>query len=159
MGSGESFSTLLAWAYRGEVSGEALFAGLAETVHDERRAKLTALADLERAMAEALVPVLVRLGVERGDDERSRRRGRDNAAAIAPLEWSALMEQFGPVTEAALDRYRTLAAAATDDDPVYELLIAHEVALQEFARAELADGDGDPLAMVADVRRRLADHP
>jgi hypothetical protein len=157
MGHSESFTKLLAWAYRGEVSGQELFAGLAATFTDhDHRAKLDALAALEREMAQALEPVLERYGVDRGDDDRSRERGRDNAAGVAALGWSRFLEQFGPVTDAALDRYRTLAALAPDDDPVFDLLIAHEVALQEFANAELGDRGGDALEMVDDVRRHLA---
>lgn len=77
-----TFAKLLAWSYRGEVSGEALFAALAEAFGDDTsRSKLKELADLERAMAQALAPLLARYRVDGGDDARSRQRGLDNASS------------------------------------------------------------------------------
>ena len=69
------FDRLLAWAYRGELSGEAMFAALADlSGNADHAASLRVLAELERATAAAIAPLLRRYAVEGGDDERSRRR-------------------------------------------------------------------------------------
>ena len=157
MGTEPAFGKLLAWAYRGEVSGETLFAELAELfAKDGHRSKLEVLSRLERAMARALSPLLVRYGVDGGDDERSRQRGCDNAAVVAAQGWRAFLEQFGPVTENALRRYRALVQSCPDGtNPTFDLLIAHEEALQAFAAAELSQAGDQALEPVNVVLARL----
>ena len=153
-----TFSKLLAWAYRGEISGKTLFAELAEAFADQgHRAELEVLSSLEHAVAQALVPLLARYAVDGGDENRSRERGRENAAAIGTQGWQTFLEQFGPVTEDAITRYKALAQSCPDgSDPTLDLLVAHEEALQAFADAELEQrGPDQALAQVNEVLLRL----
>jgi hypothetical protein len=78
------FARLLAWAYRGELSGESMFDALADAWAGEpREGKLRTLSELERGMAAALLPLIKEWTVDGGDDERSRQSGRDNAIGLA----------------------------------------------------------------------------
>jgi hypothetical protein len=131
------YARLLAWAYRGEVSGEALFATLAERWESEGHAEsMKTLAELERRMAFTLLPLLQRYSVDGGDDDRSRRTGHDNAVAISELGWDAFLAQFGPVTGEAIARYQQLRSIAPEPEPILDALVAHEEALQAFGAAE-----------------------
>lgn len=149
------FARLLAWAYRGEVSGEALFATLADAWPDNA-GDLRVLAELERHMANALVPLLARYDVEGGNDERSRRTGRDSAAGLAEQGWPAFLTLFVPVTDAALERYHRLQTLAPETDPRFDALIAHEEALQAFGVAHLAGAGDHALDPVREVIARLS---
>jgi hypothetical protein len=147
----------LAWAYRGELKGEAMFSVLADQCeHVGRAASLRTLADLERSMGLAVAPLLRRYGVDGGDDARSRRTGHDNGLAIGELAWEEFLAQFGPVTDAALARYHRLRTIAPDPDPVFDELVAHEEALQAYGAAELRGESGSSLELVRAVIARLA---
>jgi hypothetical protein len=151
------FARLLAWAYRGELSGDAMFGALADAwAHQECGPSLRVLADLERVMARTLAPLLEHRGVSGGDDERSRRAGRDSAALLAEGTWDDFLAQFAPATDAALVRYHRLQAIAADPDPVYDELIAHEEALQAFGAAEMRGDREHSLDPVREVITRLS---
>ncbi len=107
-------------------------------------------------MALALAPLLHRSSVDGGDDERSRRTGGDNAALIAEQSWEEFLTQFGPATDAALERYHRLRAIAPDPDPVLDELIAHEEALQAFSAAEIRGESETSLDPVRAVIARLS---
>ncbi|HWM18835.1 MAG TPA: hypothetical protein VNO51_04055 [Ilumatobacteraceae bacterium] len=155
----ERFSRLLAWSYRAEIAGEALFAELAvgfeATGH---RALLEDLAEVERLMADALRPALHRYGVDGGDDERSRAQGRANAALAIEDGWDTFLARFDPITEAALAKYVELRSLCERQDPVWDLLIAHEEALQVVGRILSGDGGGDAQAPVNVLLERLRAH-
>ena len=149
----DDFRGLLLWAYRGEIRGEALFHGLAEQFPDAAD-KLLVLAELERRMAAVLSRPLTDHEIEAGDTSDEVSRGRELAAASATLGWQQFLAQFSPVTERALIRYRALRDLSPSADPAFDLVIDHEVALQDFARAEIA-GTDDSLASVRGVIERL----
>lgn len=148
---------LLAWSYRGEVRGEALFAALATTfASDGRSGELEVLRDLEHGMAAALRPLLERDGVDGGDDDRSRTQGTDAAATVAESSWQEFLGLFEATTSDALDRYRRLRAlAATADGPLIDVLVAHEEALREFARCHLSGKASSALEPVRSVLEEL----
>ena len=157
MPDGTEFADLLVWAYRGEVSGEAIFDALADAWADHDYAeRLRVLAELERRMARRLTPLLTRHELDGGDDERSRTAGRDGAAVLAGDGWHDFLRMFAPVTDDALVRYRRLQSMATQPDPAFDLLIAHEEALQAFSAAELAGDTEHALDPVRDVIARLS---
>jgi hypothetical protein len=151
------FAKLLAWAYRGELSGEAMFSALVDAWENEKhRESLRVLAELEHLMALTLAPLLTRHTLDGGDDERSRRTGRDNAALIAEQGWDDFLAQFVPATDAAIVRYHRLRAIAPDRDPAFDELIAHEEALQAFGVAEMRGDSGNSLDPVRAVIARLS---
>jgi hypothetical protein len=129
--SAPDFLRLLAWAYRGELSGESMFGALADAWSGEPRGeKLRTLQELEGRMAEALLPLLRDWSVEGGDDERSRQTGRDNAAGLTGNSWESFLKMFGPATTDALQKYHRLLRLSPDrDNVVLKQLIAHEEAL------------------------------
>jgi hypothetical protein len=149
----EIFTKLLARAYRGEISGEALFSDLSERFHDQAD-KLRLLALLERKMAQALQPLLVRYGVDGGDDEHSRRTGHRSAVAASANDWPGFLRLFDAVTTDALDRYHELNESSSEGSGTLKeiaLLIEHEEALRQFAQAEMegfADRSLDPIRSV-----------
>lgn len=151
--SPSEFARLLAWAYRGEMRGESMFGTLAHSWAAEPHAeKLRKLTELERRMAAALLPLLQEYSVDGGDDDRSRRTGRDNGAELAGNSWESFLTQFGPATTEALEKYHRLSRLAPDHENVaLKQLIAHEEALRAFAQAELKGDDQHSLAAVADV--------
>ncbi len=155
--SDEEFARLLVWAYRGELQGEAMFGALAGAwAIDGRAEDLLVLAELERRMACALVPLLRRYSLDGGDDERSRRAGRESAAAIAGEGWDDFLDQFAPATDAALARYHRIRDLAPDRDRVIDELIAHEEALQAYAAAVMSGEAGRSLEPVHAVIERLS---
>jgi hypothetical protein len=150
------FLKLLSWAYRGEVSGAILFAGLAERCTGwGRSAQLETLAELERTMGDALVPLVEAHGASRGDGARTRRDAEAGVEMFSGQSWETFLDQFEPTTTDALERYQRLAALApTGDLPTLQLLIEHEEALREFGRQEQA---GNPAGALDRVQRVLAD--
>jgi hypothetical protein len=72
--------------------------------------------------------------VDGGDDERSRARGEANATVVIDGGWDGFLPQFEPTTEDALDKYRELRSLAETGTPIWDLLIAHEDAIQAVGR-------------------------
>jgi hypothetical protein len=152
------FARLLAWAYRGELSGESMFDALADAWAGEpREGKLRTLSELERGMAAALLPLIKEWTVDGGDDERSRQSGRDNAIGLAGNSWESFLRMFGPATTEALEKYHLLKRMSPDqEDITLKLLIAHEEALLAFAEAELTGDDSHSLDPIRNVLTRLS---
>jgi len=138
---------LLVESYHGEIWGEAIFGALAELLADGgHRAKLRTLTLLEHTMAGFLAP-LVPSGA--ADEAGQRASGEDMAKALADLPWSDFVGSIEPVTEEFLAKYRRLGEIAPRPDWVAaaDVLVSHEEALREFARAEMA-GHPHPTAAI-----------
>lgn len=148
--SDDEFARHLAWAFRGEVSGEVLFSDLAERF-TEHRAELELLVELERRMQAVLEPVVQRYRIDPGDLDRTRRTAHDNTAAAAEGGWDAFLGQFDAVTTHAIERYQLLGRAMPTEGPagLAELLVHHEEALRSFARAQLSSEGPDSTSAVA----------
>lgn len=148
----DEFARHLAWAYRGEVSGEVLFSELAE-LFGEHRASLELLSLLEQRMQTVLEPILRRYQVDPGDLDRARRSSHDNAVTSAQGGWESFLGLFEPVTTEAIERYRLLGQVIPSDGPVglAELLVEHEQALGSFAQAEMTAPGSDTTAEVTRV--------
>lgn len=147
------FARLLARAYRGERTGEAMFRALADSAEVASQAKkLRMLQELENRMGDALHSLLLECGIDGGDDNRSRRAGAENAERLAGTSWESFLDQFAPVTAEALERYHRIRDLATDgENTVLRQLIAHEEALRAFAIAELEEDGRNSLAPVQQV--------
>jgi len=129
-------------AYQGEVLGQLLFAGIAEQHGDpDQAAKMRMLATLEQRTKKAVAPALQRAGVcTQPDPEIVATAGALLPGALA-LTWSDLMSTIGPITAEYIPLYLRIGELSPAERDTADLLVAHEEALRDFARAEV---DGDP---------------
>jgi hypothetical protein len=127
-------------SYQGEVFGEAYFSHMAAHAADgETRAKLGALVVLERCTKELLAPSMERLGISTAPDQSLL----DGAASVTDYDYRTMLEAVPLVTAEYLGYYSRLRQLVEEvDGGVADLLVAHELALELFARRELA-GDTD----------------
>lgn len=133
-------SALWQEVYQGEVLGEAYFSRMRELAQEERqRDRLDHLARLERSTKEMLQPSLLKRSLPTEPDP-------DILAAmssIAEFDWTGTLQGVRPVAAEFLVKYRRLAElVGAEDRPVTDAMVAHEMALDDFCRLELA-GDGD----------------
>jgi hypothetical protein len=70
------------------------------------------------------------------------------AEAGAALAWADLMGFFEPITTEFLAVYRRIGELSETDRAESDLLVAHEEALREFARRELAGRTDDSLELI-----------
>jgi hypothetical protein len=146
-----SHDELLIVASLGEVLGEALFAALAERCGDDdrdRRVKLDVLTRLERSTKDAMRPALERRGIDTAPDPTVLETAATFAGTAAAMPWHDLLASFEPTTTKYVEVYEALGAAG-EDPALVELLLAHERALAEFARRELA---GDTATSTQPIR-------
>ncbi len=127
-------------SYQGEVLGEAYFGHAAGQTEDaQQRAKLEALTALERCTKALLAPSLARLGLPTDPDPAVL----EQAGAAAWFDYGAMVQALPAITGRYLGIYTRLRDLVEPvDAPVVDQLIAHELALELFARRELA-GEGD----------------
>jgi hypothetical protein len=125
-------------AYQGEVLGEALFGRFADQIDDEEhKAKMRVLATLERRTKESIAPALERAGLSTEPDPESLRTAEAlSSAACTP--WKDLLATFEPITSQFCAMYRRIGELDPAERETAELLVAHELALANFARAEIA---------------------
>ncbi len=124
-------------AYVGELVGEHLYRALAGlSVDPGRRAKLSAIADVERLTHHRLQPIADRLQIEPAREQWQavvERRTRE----LARLTWSDFIAQALEKWPPYITRFEELALMAPPSDAVpLDLLVEHERALVRFARAE-----------------------
>lgn len=146
---GDDLATLWVKAYQGEVSGEALFGGLASLTDDlDHRRKWEVLRELEARTREACVGAMKRNGLPMEPDPEVVTEAEARAEAGSSLTWNDLMSFFEPITTEFIAVYRRIGELATADRAEADLLVAHEEALREFARRELAGRPDDSLALI-----------
>jgi hypothetical protein len=125
-------------AYQGEVLGEALFGRMAERMDDaDHASKMRVLATLERRTKEAIVPALERAGLSTAPDAESLKTAEALAGAAA-TPWTDLLATFEPITSQFCALYRRIGELDPSEKQTADLLVAHELALRGFARAEIA---------------------
>ena len=124
-------------SYQGEVLGEAYFSRVSEKADDPgEKSKLQALATLERCTKELLAPSMERLGIPTDPDPASLEVA---AALAADYDYPAMIGSLPAVTGEYLGYYTSLRALVDEQDAgAVNLLIAHEMALELFARREIA---------------------
>jgi hypothetical protein len=145
----DDLGSLWVKAYQGEVSGEALFGGLAARTDDpDHRRKWEVLEKLEARTREACVGAMERNGLPTGPDPAVVAEAEGRAEAGSTLAWNDLMAFFEPITTEFLALYRRIGELAEADRAEADLLVAHEEALREFARRELAGRTDDSLALI-----------
>jgi hypothetical protein len=125
-------------AYQGEVLGEALFGRMAEQMDDgDHAAKMRVLEELERRTKEAIAPALERAGLSTEPDPESLKTAEALAEA-ASTPWKDLLATFEPITSQFCAMYRRIGDLDPSEQDASDLLVAHELALRDFARAEIA---------------------
>jgi hypothetical protein len=103
---------------------------------------------LEARTKDACVPAMVRNGLPTDPDPKTVSEAEALAEALAPLPWADFMAAFEPITTEFLAVYRRIGELSEGDRAESELLVAHEEALREFARRELAGRTDDSLALI-----------
>lgn len=138
-----SFTEGFALCYADEVSGETYFATFATAEPDPRRAAFwNKIALIENRTEAAIRPLAQALGVVPPVLAALRQSGCDEALANPILSWKAAMEEMVSDYPAYLDEFAQLKDIAPSEAlDAMDLLYAHEVAMIEFAKLELA---GDP---------------
>jgi len=124
-------------SFQGEVLGEAYFSRMSEMAEDtNEKRKLLALTCLERCTKELLTPCMERLGISTVPDQATL----DVAAALATeYDYGEMVGSIPAVTAEYLDCYSRLRHLVDEQDAeAINLLIAHELALELFARRESA---------------------
>ena len=139
---GDSLDELWVKAYQGEVLGELLFGAIADELDDpDHAAKMRLLATLERRTKEAAIPALRRAGIPTDPDPGTRATATALLPGALSLTWTDLMATIGPITAQYIPLYQRIGELDPSERPTADLLVAHEAALRDFARAEV---DGDP---------------
>ena len=125
-------------AYQGEVLGEVLFDRMADQMDNaDHKAKMRVVAKLERRTKESMAPALERAGLSTDPDPESL-RAAEALAGAATTPWKDLLATFEPITSQFCEMYRRIGQLDPTERETSELLVAHELALRNFARAEIA---------------------
>jgi hypothetical protein len=145
----DDLATLWVKAYQGEVSGEVVFGGVGRRSDDpDHQKKMEVLRLLEARTREACVPAMVRHGLPTEADPTTVAEAEALAEAVAPLPWVDFMGAFESITTQFLALYRRIGEISAPDRVESDLLVAHEEALREFARREVAGRTGDSLELI-----------
>jgi hypothetical protein len=152
----DGIEKLLVQAYQGEVLGEAFFAGVADHLDDAEAArKMRVLATLEQRTKDAVAPALARAGLPTEPDPDMVSLAEALVADMANSTWEGLLSSVVSVTEQFIPMYQRIGELHPAERETADLLVAHELALRDFARAEIA-GDTttslDPVHALAHMR-------
>jgi hypothetical protein len=152
------YQDLLLDAYRGELFGEAYFKALADAETDEgKREKLRALEELELRTGDMLRKAVAAEGLDDSDHPESREVGAQIGRANIGMPWDEWAQGLAAVLPDFLAKFRRCREVSPDPaDEVMVMLVAHEEAIAEFARLELA-GEGDKSLEV--IQNHLASAP
>ena len=140
-------------AWRGEQWGREFFELLAAaTDNADRRAKWEVLAELERATGDTLAP-LVAANADASAGERPNLGAA--AAAYGALPYAEALQRMMTLVEPAIERFRELLHMAPEEHrEAMQILLDHEVAIEQFAKRELAGETVTSLDPVRDVIAR-----
>ena len=146
--------------YQGEVLGEAFFAYCVAHEGDAaRRHKWASLLQLETETKARLRPFLASLGLSVAQDDVLAKIG-EITAGFAAKSWTQHMHEIDEITSFFLDKFRAIAAAAPagSEREMATVMVAHETAINNFAKRELAgDGTGSLVDVVAQLRWPIAE--
>jgi hypothetical protein len=135
----DAIEKLWVQAYQGEVLGEAFFAGVADRLDDAEPArKMRVLATLEQRTKDAVAPALQRAGLPTEPDPEMLSLAEALVADTANTTWEGLLSSVVSVTEQFIPLYRRIGELQPAEREVADLLVAHELALRDFASAEIA---------------------
>ena len=99
-----------------------------------------------------LRPFLMRLGLSVAQDD-VRDKVAELSKTFASKSWRQHMEEMIGITDMYLEEFRAIEAAAPSDErDMAQSMVAHETALNRFARLELA---GETRNSLADIEAQL----
>lgn len=137
------YATALKVSFEEEVSGESYFDGLADQHSGRAADAFRRMAELERATQKALLPLIEAMGVVPRAREALLAEGRADALELAGQSWTEILTLFRDTYSAYVEEFEYVRAGApTAFHDCADLLVAHEVAIIDFARAEL-NGEAD----------------
>jgi hypothetical protein len=131
--------------YQGEILGEAMFDAMLRSARDaSERYKIALMLQLETETKARLRPFLVAEGVPVQEDPRMRPEGEQFARELEGATWNEKMRVLAEsIGSTWLPRYRELTMLLPPPlRAVGESMVAHEQALCEMARREVA-GESD----------------
>ncbi|RWE19818.1 MAG: hypothetical protein EOS41_29805 [Mesorhizobium sp.] len=132
-----SYQSRVLSAYEGEILGEAFFRVLAEEADGKVRAKLVELAGIEKLVAGALLPLVLRYRLEPKSAEMLAKKARDEALDYAKLGWTEFAVKLKNLLGPFVREFQILLGEApVEDRPYIQLLLDHEIALFDFAQTE-----------------------
>ena len=140
-------------AWQGEQWGRQFFELLAAATDDaDQRTKWEALGELEQATGDTLAPLVA----DDADALSEKRPGLDaTVEAYGALPYAAALQQMMTLVEPAIERFRVLLDMAPEEHrEAMQILFDHEVAIQEFAKRELAGDTETSLDPARDVIAR-----
>jgi hypothetical protein len=145
----DSVETLWIRSYQGEILGEVLFGRIAEQLSDpDRQRKMQVLSTLERRTKEAVAPALERAGISTEPDPETVSTAEALAEGSASLAWLDLMASFEPITTQYAAMYVRIGELDPTEQATADLLVAHELALRDFGRQEIAGAVDDSLKAI-----------
>lgn len=135
------FNSALLAAYEEEVSGEGYFAGLAEQFSGRPRDILLMIAHMEHVTARCLNTLIERHGIITADQDALMAGGKAEAAAQMGVTWASLVRTMAEDYPVYMQEFDQLVRLAPDTDHAQvATAYAHEQALIDFARREMAGG-------------------
>jgi hypothetical protein len=133
-----TYAGLLLDAYNGELFGNAIFGEMAGSdLWREHRDTLLLLATIEERTAVALRPLVDAAELDTGDEEKTRREGRELGAMGG--SWDGFVKALFDALPPFLANFVRLRELAADPHhPALEALVSHEETISAFAQLELA---------------------
>jgi hypothetical protein len=133
-----TYDALLLDAYNGELFGNAIFGEMAgRDEWREHRDTLRLLATIEERTAAALRPLVDAAGLDTGDEEKSRREGRELGSMGG--SWDGFLKALFDALPPFLANFvRLRELAPNPHHPALAALVAHEETISAFAQLELA---------------------
>ncbi len=136
------YRTALTEAIEGEIAGEAYFEAMAGHHEGSSRASLRLMADMERSVALALTPLVARYGLQIADRSALCHGGHQRGLEDGRMAWPDFLKQVSPGYQVYVDEFEQVTAMApAEERELVHLLVEHEIAFMDFARAGQA---GDP---------------
>lgn len=141
--------------YEEEISGETFFATLSSFHSGEACAALLLMSAIEGAVIGKLAPMARRLGIDPARTAAIRDAGRTEAEAMRSLGWSEILDRMCRDYPVFVAEFETIANAAEPKDrDGARLLLDHEIALLDYARAA-KDGRAGSLMILETFLRSL----
>jgi len=140
----DEFKVGLSELYQGEVIGEVVFSRLLTRFGSaDQQYKLASLLQLETETKARLRPTAMKLGVDLVELDESHDRGEEFDRSFEGMDWRAAMAHLARVVVPYVERYRQIAETApTEYKELADSMVAHELAVQNYAELEAA-GQGD----------------
>ena len=142
--SWEEFKIGLSEQYQGELVGEVFFSELTKRFESpQHKYRLATLLQLETETAARLRPTALELGVELHYVDKYRNMGKEFLNGCEKMNWKQLMTYLETAVGPFVKRYTEIAETAPPEyKDLADSMVAHEKAIQTFARLEVS-GDSE----------------